>query len=91
MLKTQATLETSIELQKQTTLALQNDPKKANEALVTLTDEFAESRRNVKELEQFNPKDGTKRDFGEESIKNQNMKRGEINKGPNQVSDVLNY
>jgi nitrogen fixation/metabolism regulation signal transduction histidine kinase len=85
--KNQATLETSIELQKQTTLALQNDLKKANEALVTLTDEFAESRRNVKELETiFNQsKDGTKRDFGEESIKNPEYVQGEINKGSNQV------
>jgi hypothetical protein len=85
--KNQATLETTVELQKQTTLALQRDLVKANNALVTLTDEFAESRKNVKELETiFNQsKDGTKRDFGEESIKDPKYVEGEINKGSNEV------
>ena len=85
--KNQATLETSVEIQKQTTIALQKDLKKANEALVTLTDEFAESRRNVKELETiFNQsKDGTKRDFGESAIVAPEYIHGEINKGSNEV------
>ena len=67
--------------------------KKANEALVTLTDEFAESRRNVKELETPNPpKDGTKRDFGEELQLRIRICSGEINKGSTKFSpDVLNY
>ena len=85
--KNQATLETSIELQKQTTLALQKDLIKANEALVTLTDEFAESRKNVKELETiFNQsKDGTKRDFGELAIELPDYIEERINKGSNEV------
>tara|TARA_B100001057_G_scaffold451368_1_gene494308 strand:- start:4678 stop:5160 length:483 start_codon:yes stop_codon:yes gene_type:complete len=85
--KNQATLETTVEMQKQTTLALQKDLIKANEALVTLTDEFAESRKNVKELETiFNQsKDGIKRDFGESAIEAPEYIQGEINKGSNEV------
>ena len=66
----QATLESSLSMQKQATESLRSNIKIMTETITKLNDDFADSRKNVAELQNIftKDKDGKKRDFGELTI-----------------------
>ena len=83
----QAKLETSLAIQKETTENLQADIKLMTDTIQTLNEEFAQSRLNVKELEELftTSSDGSSRDFGKLTIEQPDYVEGRIQKGNDEV------
>jgi|TARA_R110000764_G_scaffold11639_3_gene34866 hypothetical protein len=83
----QATLESSLSMQKQATESLRSNIKIMTETITKLNDDFADSRKNVAELQNIftKDKDGKKRDFGELTIAEPEVIQKEINKGSDEV------
>ena len=80
-------LETSLAIQKETTENLQADIKLMTDTIQTLNEEFAQSRLNVKELEELftTSSDGSSRDFGKLTIQQPDYVEGRIQKGNDEV------
>ena len=83
----QSKLETSLQIQQETTQSLQADLKLMTTTIETLNEEFAQSRLNVKNLEELftTSSDGTSRDFGKLTIESPEYVEGRIQQGNDEV------